>query len=745
MAKSFLEVNSFAGGITDNYLGGRNDQAEELKNFNITDKQKLIVRDGSKVNDVNNARVTNNKKIQALVEHEEQVFQVANENVYYNDGTMKVLSGPTGNDTLNQSVDSAEVSTAYWNKHLFITNSEFPSIQKVYDSGSGFVTRNAGLPKPDNGSISHTSGAGSNTYIYAFVWTYKYTIGSVEFLDISTPTYYTVSSATAPTSTTIQLNNLPVLANGVSENWDTTNVKLEIYRTKNNSTVEYLVGEITNGTTTYSDTMGDTALGQGDKLYTNGGIRPNDEPPKAKYLHIVNDVCYYCHVKEGSSVVPNRIRQGVAGDPDSCPSSFYVDLQDDIVGINSINRYPVVFCDDYIYRLEGTYDETGGGGIDAFIIDRSVGCVSSSSIVNAQGMLFWASKTGFYATNGYKTFKISDEFNSRYSKLVETSEQAKRIYGVYDALNRRILWAATSNSTLTENDILFVFDLRWGVRAESVFTTWEGGETFTAPCLLVQGSSVLRGTKEGYLLEHAPGETYDVKVDTTKNPADWHWETVIYDYTSVSFDFGTSAIKKKVTWLSLIAENFTNCVIGIQSHNDDTSDFKDITPITFDSLLEWGDEFVEWGDENLIWNFDGLIEEKRRFPAQGHLRCTYKQIRFTNGYTLIDDQASLGSVTVDTVAKTVTLDNPADKSFSKFSVGYILTHTVDGYAEEFKIVDRTDSVITLEDIDNTLVDFTGQDFKINGYRKGEVLNLLGYVLHYEMRSPSQKTYDGGST
>jgi hypothetical protein len=74
-------------------------------------------------------------------------------------------------------------------------------------------------------------GAGTGDYLYRFVYKYTYTVGTVTFIDRGAVTEVALTSALAPNTSTVAISAIPVLANGATYNWDTTAIKVEIYRT----------------------------------------------------------------------------------------------------------------------------------------------------------------------------------------------------------------------------------------------------------------------------------------------------------------------------------------------------------------------------------------------------------------------------------------------------------------------------------------------------------------------------------
>ena len=196
-------------------------------------------------------------------------------------------------------------------------------------------------------------------------------------------------------------------------------IRVFIFRTIDAGQTLYQIGSVTNGTTSFNDNVSDTTAQNGDVIYTADGTVDFDPPPQTKYVHVVNNIGYYLNIQDGAQVYPFRLRQSVPGDPDSCPIDFFVDLEDEGVGMSSVKSIPIAYCKKHIYRIENSFDQFGRGEMIPVRISDTVGCVSHNSIVQAENYVFWAGNDGFYASDGYQFIKLSDLFNDRYKKLLE--------------------------------------------------------------------------------------------------------------------------------------------------------------------------------------------------------------------------------------------------------------------------------------------------------------------------------------
>jgi hypothetical protein len=184
-------------------------------------------------------------------------------------------------------------------------------------------------------------------------------------------------------------------------------------------------------------------------------------------------------------------------------------------------------------------------------------------------------------------------------------------------------------------------------------------------------------------------------------------------------------------------QNVTNVSVQIRSINDDSNASKDLLEIRYRGNVLWGDPEPVWGLDAPYWSFFNLIEEMRRFPAKS-LRCSFKQIEITQAFTIVYNSDTIGTGTVDNALKTVTLsgDWPADL------VDYLIYFETDGYSKGYEIVSR-DSNNQITYLDPSTLQPSGTDVKwvIRGYPRGEIFNILSYILYYApLTDQSFKTY-----
>ena len=493
-----ITIDDFSGSLTDFPIGAQGSEYEQADSFIVDEYKKLITRPGRSLDFTSSlaraqvATSAGTKRISLFCPQKTgtsaafTLLKIVGETIQYDNGTaMTTLKGPATTDAFSglSGIDAETMfSFADWNDHTIITHNEpFQKPVKVYRDASGNLQlRTAGLPNVAN-TFTATGGSGAN-YVYALVVKYDYAVGDVSYTDYSAVTvkeFTNIGTATPASSPAVTVGSIPVLANAASEHYDTANLKIEVYRTTNGGTVLYRVGEVTNGTTSFSDTVSDNSLILNTLLYTEGGVVDNARPPKAKYVHGTSDFVYYANGIEVDSAgadidpLPQRVWQSKRGDPDSVPPDFYADMEEPVVGISSAKSIPLVFCANSVYRLDGYFDDLGRGGIIPKKISDSVGAINHLSLVQSIDGVFFAGSDGFYFTDGYNIVPLSDKFRVRYKDLIDSDLKKSRVYGALDLTDQRVMWAMYKNSGEAyddDNAQIYCLDLR-----KRCFTTWSSG------------------------------------------------------------------------------------------------------------------------------------------------------------------------------------------------------------------------------------------------------------------------------
>lgn len=749
-----LDITDFSGGVTENYVSGAINRYQAADNLLIQqygEVAQLVSRPGSEIYDISDEQLpTGIQRVGTLAFFKPALSLLAQSGRdihYFAAGAWTGLVGPTGNRAFPATVDTTNVmSYAQWNKHFFFTSDAYTNPGKIYVDGSNVVQlRSAGLPAlASNPTI--TPGANTaKSFIYRFVPYYTYTVGTVVFEDFGPVTEVLVSNADAPNTNANAITAIPVFANGTTTNWDTANIKIKIYRTINAGTSFFYVNQVTNGTTTYSDTMSDATLATSSTLYTEGGVSENDAPPPCKFVHVTeNNVGIYANVLDGTEKRTNRIMYSIPGDPDSVPADFFEEVDDEITGISSIRSRLIVFCLGSVYRLEGFFDSLGRGTVEKTKISEVTGCVSSQSIVQTTDAILWAGDDGFYWTDGYRVQKISSELNQTYRSFTDTDTQKRIIQGKFDRLTRRVYWSVEADESSLDNDTLYIADLNFGITPSVPFTTMSGDTYFRPTAIEFEDNDLIRGDTRGYIFRHSSNLSTDPRINTLTGAVNWFERTIIWRYKSAAFNFGTNTVRKLSTRLVAVFKNLSNLSVQINVINDDGRMTGALKPIRFRGNLAWDDTEFFWGVDDLTWGSTGLIIEQRRVPA-GSLRCSYRQVEVTNALINIVNSDVIGTATVDAAAKTATLNDSATYEWPTQSVDYYLAFEADDYTNQYQVTDRTDSVLTYNDTLNTSSSSSSAKWVIRGYAKNERLNLVGYTLDYDLFGQTQDVFNKGES
>lgn len=749
-----IEIEDFSGGITDYYLQAPPNKMKQCDNLLINQYQnqgKVFTRPGSQVFDVLWPLITPNSRINTAYYYNGDLFvQSASKLFYYRYNInplinrWQVIPGIGGHDAFPGADGNSQFTYGNWNYHTFI-GKYHGNVMKVFKKeAGGMLLYQAGLPKFNSTGITTSPIGGSGfTYQYKFVYKRNYSTGpgdSTVFVDIGTPCLpieVELSAAIGP-GNAVTINNIPILTNTADTNWE-SNLRIQIYRTLNNGTIYYLIGEITNGIdTSFVDGFDDSTAETSETLYTTGGVVENDPPPPCRSIHIRNDIGYYGNVVEADGTNRFRLRQSVPGDIDSVPESFYVDVDDEIVQVSSTKNNVIILCTKNAYRVDGFFDELGRGGMTVERIGDTTGCISNQCAVQALDGVIWLGKDAVYYTDGFKVIKLNQDYDKTYKSFTRNDINNLRFQGKYDKFKNRVWWTIQTEGASDLNKC-YVLDLNWGVRENATFTT-VSGESFVPCAIEFINGDMIRCTQYGHVLIHKDNLYVDPKVDISLVAADWINETIIYTLETSSYNFGTSSTRKYVTKANVTCESTTNLALQIVSNNDDNRVVADLLPIRYRGNIVWGEPDIYWpsaltADANPEWNRQGLIHEKRLMPAKS-LRCNYKSLKFTNAKVAILSSDVIGTAIVDKVTKTVTLTNLASYDWPTKAIGYYIAFEYDNYTNEYLILQRTDDTLVYQDILGSSVSASNQKWVIRGKPQGETLNLLNFSIIYEVSGPT---------
>lgn len=749
-----FQWTQFHGGITDNFIDTVATRYEYADNFNITENRKIYTRPGSTLWNPTFASPVipaGNQRINALIDHFGLVLVVSAKKVYWAKGTAweEIKGDPSTNSVFSVGDVNSIVSVAQWNNITYVTSSDFPIPMKIYTpTGADPRVVNASMPPLASAPTVTAGAAGTNNYIYKFLYAFPYEVQGVNHLDFGPVTTVALNAAQAPDISTVNITAIPVITNGASNNFRTGDIKVHIYRTINNGTIFFKVGEVTNGTTLYNDNTSDTTLANSSLIYTDSDVLEFNPIPLCKTFHITNNLGFVGNIKSSTGeLFQNRLYQSTPGIVQAFPDSLFLEIDDNIVAISSVGETPVVLCERSIYRLDGFFNSKGEGFLKAQKIESTVGCIGLSSVVQLQRGIVFASLGGFYFTDGWEVRKLSAAFNTRYNLLTQTAEQKRRIYGTFDRVDKRVAWTVQETGA-TDCNKLYVLDTRYGLGivgddledVQVCFTNW-GGTYFNPSAILFLNGELIRAENSGYVLVHQKGLQSDPLIDVVVVPSAWEKTPIFWRLRTMATSMSTPLKKKFIPKMVLSAQNVTNASIQITGVNDCTTNGFDLIPLRFRKNCTWGDVTIEWPKDayafaddippEAIWNYQGMIEETRLFQSSG-LRCNYKQIEITNAFVQIFnsgnfvqvlDTFNLGIVDRDGTLKTVTLVGPDPWPLDM--VGYYIYFLDDNFVNGFQIIARTPTTLTISDPMSLFTTTTGEFFSIKNYQNGTVnTNIL---------------------
>ncbi len=608
----------------------------------------------------------------------------------------------------------------------------------------------------------------------------------------SVPRQTTFGSSPADgTLITVQPAASTLLDNGTGTGTDTTtyreemDIKIRVYRTKHQKEVFYFVrefyaNEYTTGTTlglfhdaVHDDFIEDYASfsgNTGNLLYTENGVLANDPPPKARYVEVANNIAWYGYVKEeGTDEAGNtiettsthRVRQSKIGNPAHCPIDFYIDLEDEITGISSVEQYPIVFCTNHIYRLAGHFNQFGDGGISSKKISSTIGCKDHYSIVKVHNTIYFAGCDGFYATDG-NTFKklAGDKLDDTYQTLLSTGNLAAAsnddMSGAYHKETHSIYWTAKLYGG-TDNDAIIVYSIKY-----DAFTIWRYLNAQQDPKIVATfDGNIIMGGDNGYLYKHDSTVLTDPLYNGVVNPASWLLTHIAYNYKSTLFNFEHDFVRKWVPKISLFAEgNAGKLTLQTTSYNDDSD-----TGLTLAAVHR----------RRSITDSTKMITASRRFPAS-QLRCSYKQIQITNGSDIILNSQDSGEAaariypniggankfSVDLTSGTWTTPEDgqllnkylsfywSDSSNVEYSLAWSWQIESSTDSDTIVMTDTAGTGVTIDDaityFGYTLTGTSPNDYIDNihwmmfGYPLDEKLILNGYVVQYALISDTHTPF-----
>lgn len=719
MAKQ--RFSDFSGGITDFRFNTSSNFASIMDNWEVLRDKSMQVRWGFGFWDIGAPRIPTNERVNAILDVSDTLCFFSNGRVYYNDAGFQEIIGPTGNKAFNLADTESQVDAIKYGDQYICVDDDYSFPQKLFKDQNGDLrVINAGLPTVISDPVVTPTIAAGTSYVYAFVYEYYYRVGTTLFLDLGTPRYVTSDNSSDLSASTNVISDYLELTNGVNRNYDEAGVKKRIYRTEDGGTTFYLVGTIDNNVTSYVDNTSDLDLVSGEVLYTQGGVKDNDLPPQCKYIAASNNIVYYGNIIESAETKPYRLRFSKIGDPDSVPDTFFEDFDSEITGLSSVDNKAIVFTDRETIALEGVLDDVGRGTV----IRRSIGdigCVSNGSIVTTQDYIYWFSTAGIYRTNGVTYEKLTNHLDLTYQLLTENDDKKRKVYSAYDDISQRVYWCVNFGSP--DNNKYLVYD-----EINKGFITWSSGLDFSPTSLIWKDQEMVRADADGYVFLHNDSFFSDLVKSDTLAPADWWNKAIPYEWKHIAWTMGDSERVKWLNKVSFVGRPETNVYLEPRTFTEGNLDYLALAPVRFNPLIVWGEPEYQWGDPANRWNSIDYLNIAKRFHRRGK-RATHLQLALASAYVTIQQSvANTDSyVSVDSVAKTVSMVNPGIYSFDTIYEGYDII--IDGKSYQIQSGSTTTLVVT--DPDTTLVN-GNYPYEIKGYPKQQRPQISDISVYFEV-------------
>lgn len=267
----------------------------------------------------------------------------------------------------------------------------------------------AGLPVADE-IVSSVPTVGINAYLY--VITYSWINNKGVLIEGSPSDIFTASNVQTPI--TIEARTLKLT--------DKVGVKINLYRSVDQGSDFFLAAQLENDpmveTVTFTDTVSDSTLLTRARLYTLGGVLPNDPVPQGNIIKVQGNRLGIAGIPEE----PSSFRFSKLGLATAFPEEFVIPVRPDdgdvLSGLAKLDEYWLLFKHDSIFIVSGTGPDDTGLNND-FVLRRvasDVGCIDPRSILETERYVLFKSRKGIYSIDrGLKVDYIGapvEAFNS---------------------------------------------------------------------------------------------------------------------------------------------------------------------------------------------------------------------------------------------------------------------------------------------------------------------------------------------
>lgn len=508
-------------------------------------------------------------------------------------------------------------------------NASFASINNVLYIATGYDAMykfdgnrlyKAGLPQPISApTLNLIAGSITDTNV-KYIYTYEYIDAKGNIIE-SIPS--AESATISPTAQDVEVTVSNIL-DTTGFDTDSTDLKINLYRTTASGTTFYLVKTVVNDGTTATQVITDdvTAAAILTNIEYIEPIKPHGLPPVVKYLTTYQGLL----IASGDPTNVNNVYYSDIDSPEYFPeaqNAFLVDtfFGDKVTGIAPLGNSLFIFKNRSITQVTGTLAD------DIFRVDlfgsSTIGCSAHHTIKEVNGNLVFLSQKGVYALNqNEQSIKDVSEIIEPEFSLLRNSFNFKKAVAIND-LNedKYIIYMPVedANNQATSASKVYAYDY-----FRDAWLVWDNINAMGGISLLDQD---LYFTERRFGVTSGSLEYFTFKrlnAGTTYDYAD-HTEAISFSYKSNWETFGEPSVFKK--WLrckihSLDAslddfesEAFT---LDLETELDYVGGVPS-TQLTFDfsgsqnggwGLDPWGE--FSWGATRLISNLSKLKSAKAR-------------------------------------------------------------------------------------------------------------------------------------
>lgn len=320
-----------------------------------------------------------------------------------------------------------------------------------------------------------------NVYIYRAHYERQDARGNWHLSETSVPFEVEVSLANNNARVEFDVAYLAFTRRGDSPLQDGRNARVAIFRTEKNSPngPYYRITDPTTAienqrgvnSTTFTDSYSDAqmlALGFG-LIYTDGGKLDDQLPPPSLAVATWQNRCWLISGDDPRQILFSK--EILPGEAPRWNRTLFVQIEEEATGLAVSGATLLIFSRSRIYALSGTGPADTGYLSDwrgPVVLNESVGCIDSRSIVDFPGGTVFQSELGFHLL---ASPQAPPQFIG--GGVLQTVRDYPRCRGAaHDAANGRLLWtmARTNGQALT-----LVFDY-----LRSAWQVWTPGGTSSA-------------------------------------------------------------------------------------------------------------------------------------------------------------------------------------------------------------------------------------------------------------------------